>query len=295
MKPPTPIPEALQGKPLTLAIAAEHGVSRRRLGGPLFRSLDHNLWVPTDVEDSIELFVAASQLVLPEGAAVAGIAAAWLHGADLAPLKPEPVDVLCDQTWRLGHRKVLRPHRAPLPAGDLTTAKGVLCTTPLRTAYDLARGPDLREAVVAIDALLHKKLITTQGLAQFAADRHWPDGARVGRVLELADGGAESPQESRLRLVLVIDGGLPRPETQLVVRDARGRFVARLDMGYRLRRRVGLEYDGKHHAQPDQRLRDHRRHNRLLQAGWPTLYYGADDLKFRRSTIIREVRAEAGL
>lgn len=295
MKPPIPVPEALQGKPLTLALAMEHGVSRRRLGGPLFRSLDRNLWVPAGTEDSLDLFIAASQLVLPEGAAVSGIAATWLHGVDLAPLKPEPVDVIVDQAWRPGYRKVLRPHRAPLPASDVMTVKGKLCTTPLRTAYDLARGPDLREAVVAIDALLHKKLITTEGLALFAAERGWPDGARVGRVLELADGGAESPQETRLRLVLVLDGGLPRPETQLVAREADGRFVARLDMGYRLRRRAGIEYDGKHHAKPDQRLRDHRRHNRLLRAGWPTLYYSAEDITYRRSTIIREVREEAGL
>ncbi|BEP12119.1 DUF559 domain-containing protein [Acidothermaceae bacterium B102] len=295
MKPPAPIPEPLRGKPLTLALATEHGVSRRRLGGPLFRALDRNLWVPAGTPDSLDLFIAASQLVLPEGAAVSGIAAAWLHGVDLAPLKPEPVDVIADQSWRPGYRKVLRPHRAPLPAGDVMTVKGILCTTPLRTAYDLARGPDLREAVVAVDALLHKGLITLDDLAQFAAGRSWPDGARLGRVLELADAGAESPQESRLRLVLVLDGGLPRPETQIVARDVDGRFVARLDMGYRLRRRAGIEYDGKHHAQPDQRLRDHRRHNRLVRAGWPTLYCSAEDIACRRSTIIREVREEAGL
>ncbi len=121
MKPPTPVPEPLLCKPITLALAAEHGVTRRRLGGPMFRSLDHGLWVPADVEDSLSLFVAASQLVLPEGAAVAAVGAAWLHGVDLAPLKPEPVDVVSDQTWRLGHRKILRPHRAPLPAADTMT------------------------------------------------------------------------------------------------------------------------------------------------------------------------------
>ena len=250
---------------------------------------------PAGTQDSLELFVAASQLVLPHGAAISGVAAAWLHGVDLAPLNPEAVDVIADQTWRPGYRKVLRPHRAPLPASDVMVVKGVLCTTPLRTAYDLARGPDLWESVFAIDALLHKGLIIPKELALFAAERRWPRGARVARALELADAGAESPQESRLRLVLVLDGGLPRPETQIVARDVDGRFVARLDMGYRLRRRAGIEYDGKHHAKPDQRLRDHRRHNRLVGAGWPTLYYSADDITFRRGAIIREVRKEAGL
>ena len=45
----------------------------------------------------------------------------------------------------------------------------------------------------------------------------------MGReVLPLVDGGAASPQETRLRL-LFIDSGLPRPTTQIPVVEGRGR------------------------------------------------------------------------
>ena len=66
--------------------------------------------------------------------------------------------------------------------------------------------------------------------------------ARVG--LALMDGGAQSPKETWLRLVL-IDGGLPRPRTQIRVSD--GVDEAFIDMGYD-EPMVGLDYEGVHHS-----------------------------------------------
>jgi hypothetical protein len=57
------------------------------------------------------------------------------------------------------------------------------------------------------------------------------------------DGGAQSPKESWLRLVL-IDAGLPRPVTQIHVTD--NPLVAYLDMGWK-EPKVALEYDGDQH------------------------------------------------
>jgi hypothetical protein len=90
----------------------------------------------------------------------------------------------------------------------------------------------LFEGVVCIDAMLAARLITPGDLATSAAARPgWTGLPRLRRVLLLCDAGAESPQESRLRLILVA-GGLPRPVTQYEVRDAADVFVARLDMAY---------------------------------------------------------------
>ena len=74
---------------------------------------------------------------------------------------------------------------------------------------------------------------------------------RLRSVLDLVDGGAESPRESRLRLLL-IRAGLPRPETQIAFRDLR----IRVDMGWR-RWQVAVEYDGAQHwTDPRQRSWD---------------------------------------
>jgi hypothetical protein len=288
MRLPRPEPGLLTGQPFTLAMAQTLGVTRRRLDGPLWRSLGRDLWVATETPDTTALFIAAAQLVLPDRAAVSGLAAASLHGIDLLPQQCDQVDVVLDQSWRPGHRDLIRPHRAPLPNGDVVVINGTRCTSPLRTAYDLARGADLREAVVAVDALLHGRLITLDGLTRFSSERGWPDGARVGRVVQLADAGAASPMESRLRLLLVLDGGLPRPTTQYVVRDRNGLFVGRLDLAY-LERQRGVEYDGKIHTEERVLARDLSRHNRLFGAGWPTLRYSADAVLHHKEMIIREV------
>lgn len=294
MRRPAPAPALLTGQPFTLAMAEKEGVTRRRLDSSLWRSLGRDLWVSADAHDSVDLFIAATKLVMPT-AAVSGKAAAWLHGVDILPREPEPIDVVVDQLWRPGYRQLITAHRAPLPPEDVTVIRGVRCTSPLRTAYDLARGLDLRESVVAIDALLHARLITVDTLDEYAARRGWPDGARLARVLGLADDGAESPQESRLRLILVLDAGLPKPATQFEVWTEDGVFVARLDLAYLLPRRVGIEYDGQLHAEEDRRLRDHQRHNRLLNAEWPVLYYGAKHVFQQQDLIAHEVRAQLAL
>jgi hypothetical protein len=67
---------------------------------------------------------------------------------------------------------------------------------------------------------------------------------RLGQVLPLVDGGAASPKESWLRLLL-IDAGLPRPTTQIPVNDG-WRGVGVLDMGWEAYM-VAAEYDGEQH------------------------------------------------
>jgi very-short-patch-repair endonuclease len=91
-------------------------------------------------------------------------------------------------------------------------------------------------------------------------------------VAELVDPGAESVQESRLRVRLVL-AGLPRPVTQFVV-ERDGRFVARLDLAWP-DLRVAVEYDGLWHGDPEQFHRDRRRLNRLLGEDWIVLHVTA--------------------
>ncbi len=64
-------------------------------------------------------------------------------------------------------------------------------------------------------------------------------------ALELVDGGAQSPKETWLRLLL-IDAGFPRPATQIAVRNEWGWAEAYLDMGLE-DIKVAAEYDGEHH------------------------------------------------
>ena len=62
--------------------------------------------------------------------------------------------------------------------------------------------------------------------------------------MHLVDGGASSPKDTWLRLLLV-DAGLPTPTTQIPVVDDY-RALAMLDMGW-TEFGVAVEYDGDHH------------------------------------------------
>jgi G:T-mismatch repair DNA endonuclease (very short patch repair protein) len=95
-------------------------------------------------------------------------------------------------------------------------------------------------------------------------------------VAALADGRAESPQETRVRL-LVGRSDLPVPVAQYRVFDERG-FVARVDFAWP-DRRVAVEYDGLWHAEAGQFARDRQRLNRLQEAGWRVVFVTAADLR----------------
>jgi very-short-patch-repair endonuclease len=98
------------------------------------------------------------------------------------------------------------------------------------------------------------------------------------------DGGAESPQETRTRLVL-IDAGLPRPQTQIIVAPWR------IDMGWE-EFRVGVEYDGAQHWTDHTRFaHDIDRHAVLTALGWRIIRVSADLLRHRRTVILQRVFA----
>lgn len=105
-------------------------------------------------------------------------------------------------------------------------------------------------------------------------------------MLELVDGGAESPQETRVRLLLV-RGGLPRPEAQVPIRDSRGKVVRRIDMGWPLYG-VGVEYDGEHHwRDPATHAEDIRRLEFLAACGWVIVRVSALHLRDPESILRR--------
>jgi hypothetical protein len=61
--------------------------------------------------------------------------------------------------------------------------------------------------------------------------------------------------------------GLPAPECQYVIRDAEGRFIAKVDFGWP-RWRFGLEYDGDEFHPPRAWRRDDERQARIEAVAW---------------------------
>lgn len=110
---------------------------------------------------------------------------------------------------------------------------------------------------------------------------------RLRAALRLADGGAESPRETRLRLLL-IGAGLPTPETQIEFFDDYGDVVIRVDMGWRTWK-VAVEYDGvQHWTDSRQRSWDIDRIAILDSLGWVVIRVSADMLR-RPEVIVQRV------
>lgn len=182
-------------------------------------------------------------------------------------------------------------HSDTLDEDETCVRDGIRLTTPARTAFDLGRRKSLTTAVIRLDALMDATELKASDVEPLA-DRH--RGARglvqLRRVLLLADGGAESPYETKTRLVLV-GGGLPRPQTQIEVLNDWGAVVARIDMGWE-EWKVGVEFDGAHHwTDPAQRTRDIDRLAELEARSWAIIRVSADMLRHRPHVIVARTRS----
>ncbi|WP_344342273.1 endonuclease domain-containing protein [Agrococcus versicolor] len=158
----------------------------------------------------------------------------------------------------------------------------------------VARQLDHDELVAVGDAIVARDRPGRLDVADLAQNAERYRGARgmslVHRALGAIRVGSESPQETRLRLILV-RGGVPEPQLQVEVRDLDGRLIGRLDMAWR-RLRLGVEYDGQQHrTDAVQYARDVERHRRLQDAGWQVIRVSARDLDDGGRRIVALVRA----
>jgi very-short-patch-repair endonuclease len=278
MSRPASVPRELRCAPFIGRDAVAAGLlTKRQLSGPTWQRLFPRVYAWRGLTLSHRDRCLAAGLFLDGRGAISGRDAAALWGAD-ALLRGAPLEVTVPPETRLRAPKSLRVLRSPLPAGDLAVFAGTPVTTPRRTAFDLARRPPLPEAVVAVDAMLAARLVTIDDLERSAIARAaWSGLVQLEKVLLLCDAGAESPQESRLRIILLA-GGLPRPVTQYEVRTESGLFVARLDLAYP-RQRLGIEYEGDHHRGRGVFQQDLRRVNSLRACGWSVLRFASADLR----------------
>lgn len=263
-------------------VVAQGLLTRRQLSTELWRRLLPDVYAWRELPLDHRTWCVAAGVFLRGRGAISGRDAAALWGVDVHR-RGALIEVTVPSYVRFRTPPGLRVVRSRLPKGDVSSLAAVRVTSPGRTAFDLARRRGLVEAVVAIDAMLHARLLTREDLALSAKRRTgWPGIPQLRKVLKVCDAGAESPQESRLRLILV-GGGLPWPVTQHEVHDGK-RFVARLDLAYP-EQKVGIEYDGDHHRSRAVFRNDVRRLNDLRACGWTVLRFTAADLYDRRKIV----------
>ena len=252
-----------------------------------YRRLYRDVYLPPGVEITAASRAKAAWLSLGDGAVLAGVSAAAVHGTKWLDAAHPAEVVRADR----GHQRGIVVHTYDLRPDEIMRVRGMPVTTPARTAFELGCTRAAETAIPMLDALLAATNTTPADVLAQAATRPGARGVRrLMTTLDLVDGGAESPRETQLRLLLV-SAGLPRPETQIAFRDRQGRVRVRVDMGWR-EWKVAVEYDGvQHWADARQRSWDIERLALLEESGWIVIRVSAE-MMARPSAIVSRVIAK---
>ena len=246
-------------------------VTRHELGR-WYTTVYRGVYVPKNAEVSLRDRAIAAWLVTGRRGVISGVVASALHRAPwVDPTHPvEVVGVKCRP------QPGLLPRQERIAGDEVAWVRGLPVTTRVRTAFDLGRHQNRPQALARLDALMWTQPFAVDAVAELASRYPRARGVRQLRdLLQLVDGGADSPRESRIRLSL-IDAGLPRPQTQIRVVDGR-RTAALLDMGWE-EFKVAVEYDGDHHRKDRrQYVKDIRRIRMLEAMGWIIIRVIAED------------------
>jgi hypothetical protein len=187
------------------------------------------------------------------------------------------------------HVTVRAPGRAPAIAGfaghklgrwETWVVHDLPVTCPEQTWIDLAQLVERDALVAAGDFLVsgRRPLSSKVALARMLEQSKGRRGVHRARAaLELIREGAESPGETRLRLLLT-SAGLPSPVLNHELREPGGRFVARVDFAFPARR-IALEYEGDiHRVERSVWQKDIHRQSRIEDLGWRVVRVTSADI-----------------
>ena len=252
-------------QPFSRAEARAAGLTTEMLLSRRFHKIFWDTYVARDVLITPLLRARAVIRLVPSGSYVSHHTAAELWGA--APPADGATHVTLPSPSGRLVRQGVHSHYRKHPA-QTTLRKGVLISTPEQTFLDLAAvGVGLVDLVVVADGLIKAGHTSPSRLIETAAK--WGGrGCRLARrAAALARKGVDSPQETRIRLLLVL-AGLPEPRVNLIIRGRDGGWRRRYDLAYEELQLI-VEYDGRQHAEDtEQWLTDIFRREELDQIRW---------------------------
>lgn len=272
------------GEPFLGSEAVARGALTRSQLSIGFIRLFRDVYVSRDTEITAALRARAGWLWTGRQGVVAGFAAAALHGSIWVD-GLTVVDLIHDNR----HSQAgIRARGDRIEEDEIAVVDGIPITSAARTALDLGCWYSTTAAVAGIDALGRATRIKAADVELLAGRYPGRRGiVQARKAIALFDGGAQSPKESWLRIVLV-EAGLPPPQTQIPVTDEFGDVTVYLDMGWE-DVKVAVEYDGEQHRSDRwQSTWDIRRAEMLERLGWIVVRVVAGD---RPAGIIRRVRA----
>ena len=213
-------------------------------------------------------------LLSAEGSVATGAAALALHGAWGLPTRITPEITLHGRSRSAGAKGVrVRQFARPFP---VSVVHGRYVAAPEAALVQALPELGFKRAVAVVDSALNRGLIAAEHTRQIRDGLRGRRGvARLGRWWEFVDGRAESPMETWARLDCLA-ANLPPPAVQAEIRDSRGKFIARADLGWQ--RGCGtwvlVEIDGREfHETPRALFHDRARQNRIVLEGRHTVLH----------------------
>ena len=278
------------------------GVSRDDLRGPRWRAPFRGVHSPAlgAPVTALQRIYDAAEL-LPAGGVLGGWASAYLlgarelDGAGASGQTVEAVTCVVPRQCHLADRGGVRYFRADLGDEDRVAVDGVPVTSRIRTGFDLARWASLEDGVVALDVMARQTGLDPLAVVGYVREHPRLRRAPAARrAAHLADPGARSTGESRLRVLWLLEAGLPQPVCNAYVVDAVGEVVACTDL---LDPRTGMcaEYDGPTHRTLEGHTSDNSREEALEDLGLVVVRATSVDLwrRNRPATARRLQRAHA--
>lgn len=293
-------PDLLAGS-FTSSQAAAQGVSRRRQRQPDLAIPSRGIRVPlagaAGACANLRAYTALdneSTLTHHSGAEIWGYSLpSWMQ-------EDWRIHVARDRGGSKPRRRNVVGHRLTLKPGEVVIHDGVRVTSPARTWLDLAALLSVDELIAVGDSAVvahgpefpkpRSPLATTDDLRRVIAAHPGMRGMKTARLaLPEIRVGADSPQETRMRLVLARTK-LGEPVLNHVIRNSWGHPAVWPDAAYP-EHRLALQYDGSHHSDPDQAARDRKRKEITERLGWTELRIFKDDLDGDKPFILEKTRA----
>lgn len=252
------------GDPFVGSEALASGALTRHELRTRFTSVHRDIYVARGTGPTALLRAKAAWLRSRGHGILAGYSASAFHGARWIDARL-PAYVI-DNNNRRPTRGIVTWADA-IDDDDICRIGDIRLTTPARTAVDLACKFPEDTAVAAIDALARAARLKVADIESAAEHHSGRKGIKQARTtIALVDPGAESPQETWLRLLIVREG-YPRPQTQYPVCNEYGVVIGEVDLAWP-EVKIALEYEGIHHTDPDTFRKDVARIDEMIEMGW---------------------------
>lgn len=242
--------------------------------------------MPAGVDEGVvEQRILEQSVRLPSSGGITGWAslrwrgAAFFDGTEQGGRRILPVPLL----GNLRPDDRVQVSKAQFPAHEREVIDGVACATTARALYDeMVRRGQLRPAVVAVDMAAAAGLISVDEMARYVGTRPaWTGVPLCRQAVALAIDHSRSPQESRMRLIWILEADLPPPLCNRAVFSRHGRLLGYPDLFDPTAGLVG-EYAGADHRDSARHQADVVREELFRDHGLECFTIVGEDLRNHR-------------